>query len=130
MRNTTSKLPGPTGKSRFDDQSRKGNEGYSASLERGLEPGGGGRPRGVSHLELSGDSYSDCGRDRVICAGRGRRYGYRQQGDVHVRRSRRYLADSAAGGDRIGDARLYRAPAGSEARLAKAVLHGPDVPAQ
>ena len=50
------------------------------------------------------------------------------QGNVHLRRPRRHLADAAAGEHGVGDSRLYRAPAGPASGRAEALLHGSDVP--
>ena len=75
--------------------------------------------RGFPRLQLPRNPHADPRGDAVVRARRGRRNRHRHQGDVHLRGSRRHFAHAAAGEHRVGDPRLYRAPAGPAARACR-----------
>ena len=65
--------------------------------------------------------------DGPVCTFRGRRYGYRREGNVHVSGSRRVFGEPAAGGDGERGSRVHRARDAHAARQREALLHRTDV---
>ena len=89
--------------------------GAARHVRRAARAGGrarGRRARGAPDPRARGlraDRDADVRGDRAVRARRGGEHRHRAEGDVHVRRRRRALADAAAGGHGAGLPRLRRA---------------------
>ena len=106
----------------------KGTRDILPPVVRRLEPRGSGRAPHFPRLQLPRNPHPDLRGDQLFARGVGEETDIVTQGDVHVRRSRRDLADAASREHGVGDPRLYRAPARPAPGRAEALLHGADVP--